>query len=116
MDDGIKDLSDSEIYLSSFYFTITSFSTVGYGDVSANNNYERIFCIFIMVVGVTAFMSAAVEMADVAALLLLAVVVLVKIGTSCVVVAVVRLVFILSHYETRGRSDKQCNNKRNLKG
>ena len=55
MDDGIKDLTNGEIYLSSFYFTITSFSTVGFGDISANNNYEKIFCIFIMVIGVTAF-------------------------------------------------------------
>lgn len=54
-DDSIKNLSYGEIYLSSIYFTITTFSTVGYGDISGNNNYEKIFCIFIMMIGVTAF-------------------------------------------------------------
>ena len=42
-------------YLTSFYFIITTFSTVGYGDISANNPTEKIFCILVMIVGVTAF-------------------------------------------------------------
>ena len=28
---------------------------MGYGDISASNNHEKIFCIFIMIIGVTAF-------------------------------------------------------------
>ena len=34
---------------------ITTFSTVGYGDMSATNPYEKIFCILLMLLGVTAF-------------------------------------------------------------
>lgn len=34
---------------------ITTFSTVGYGDMSANNSLEKFFCILIMCIGVTAF-------------------------------------------------------------
>ena len=37
------------------YFIITTFSTVGYGDISASNVSEKVFCIVIMIVGVTAF-------------------------------------------------------------
>ena len=40
MDGSIKDLPLKEQYLTAFYFTITTFSTVGYGDISANNPYE----------------------------------------------------------------------------
>ena len=48
-------MSKTKLYLISFYFIITTFSTVDYGDYSANNTSETIFCIVTMVVGVTAF-------------------------------------------------------------
>ena len=38
-------------YLISFYYTMTTMTTVGYGDISAKNNYERVFAIVIMVLG-----------------------------------------------------------------
>jgi len=41
--------------LTSFYFTITTFSTVGYGDISAVSPTEKVFNIIIMLIGVTAF-------------------------------------------------------------
>ena len=37
------------------YFIVTTFSTVGYGDISATNTSEKVFSIAIMFVGVTAF-------------------------------------------------------------
>lgn len=46
------------MYLTAFYFIITTFSTVGYGDISAHNIYEKTFCIIVMVIGVTAFAAA----------------------------------------------------------
>ena len=48
-------ISDSDNYLTAFYFIITTFSTVGYGDISGSNKTEKIFCILVMCVGVTAF-------------------------------------------------------------
>lgn len=57
-DESIKEMPSNELYLKSFYFIITTFSTVGYGDMSASNIYEHIFCIIVMVIGVTAFAAA----------------------------------------------------------
>jgi hypothetical protein len=46
---------DSSIYYISFYWCITTITTVGYGDISGTNNAERMFCCFVMVVGVIMF-------------------------------------------------------------
>jgi hypothetical protein len=43
------------MYYVSFYWTITTITTVGYGDISGTNNYERLFASFVMVVGVILF-------------------------------------------------------------
>ena len=45
----------AEQYLVSLYFTITTITTVGYGDISATNSTERVFCIFIQLLGVIGF-------------------------------------------------------------
>lgn len=48
-------IQDSEIgsqYLASFYWTITTLTTVGYGDILPANSIERFFCIFVMLGGV----------------------------------------------------------------
>ena len=47
--------SDISLYYVSFYWTITTITTVGYGDISGTNNYERLFASFVMVVGVILF-------------------------------------------------------------
>ena len=47
--------SDVSLYYISFYWTITTITTVGYGDISGTNNYERLFASFVMVVGVILF-------------------------------------------------------------
>lgn len=49
----------SDLYLTSVYFTITTITTVGYGDFSASTNTERIICIFIMLAGVIGFAMAS---------------------------------------------------------
>lgn len=46
--------NDSE-YLTAFYFTVTTITTVGYGDISGGTKTEKVFCIFIQVVGVIGF-------------------------------------------------------------
>ena len=43
------------IYTISLYWTITTITTVGYGDISATNTAERIVACIIMVIGVIAF-------------------------------------------------------------
>ena len=48
-------MSVREIYTVSLYWTITTITTVGYGDISGTNNYERMFASFVMVVGVILF-------------------------------------------------------------
>ena len=41
--------------ITSLYFALTMLSTVGYGDISANNGIEQLFCIVIMLMGVIGF-------------------------------------------------------------
>ena len=49
----------SDLYLTSFYFTVTTITTVGYGDMSASTFVEKIICIMIMITGVIAFSLAS---------------------------------------------------------
>ena len=37
------------------YFVLTTVSTVGFGDITPGTMWERVFCILIMFVGVSAF-------------------------------------------------------------
>ena len=48
-------MESGELYIMSLYFIVTTTSTVGYGDLSASTTLERIYCIVIMIAGVTAF-------------------------------------------------------------
>lgn len=51
--------SDITLYFSAFYFTVTTITTVGYGDISAYNTVERIICIVLMITGVISFSFAS---------------------------------------------------------
>lgn len=51
--------SKSDLYLTSFYFTITTITTVGYGDISGVTFLEKIINIMMMVAGVIAFSLAS---------------------------------------------------------
>jgi hypothetical protein len=44
-----------EIYIYSSYFIVTTMTTVGYGDQSANTTPERIFISILMICGVIVF-------------------------------------------------------------
>jgi ABC-type dipeptide/oligopeptide/nickel transport system permease component len=48
-------MGDLELYITSFYFTVTTLMTVGYGDITAYSKPEKIVCIFLMLIGVVAF-------------------------------------------------------------
>lgn len=55
MEGDINDMPPSEQYLTSVYFTVTTITTVGYGDISGSSISEKIFCVIIMLVGVMSF-------------------------------------------------------------
>ena len=44
-----------ELYATSFYYTVSTITTVGYGDISGQNTLERLICIIIMIIGVISF-------------------------------------------------------------
>lgn len=48
-------MNDADLYITSFYFTVTTIMTVGYGDITAFSMIERVICIFLMLIGVVAF-------------------------------------------------------------
>lgn len=53
------EMSSLKIYIISFYFVTTTITTVGYGDISATNNNERIFAVVLLFVGVITFAYAS---------------------------------------------------------
>ena len=44
-----------ELYIASLYFTMTTITTVGFGDISGDTYAEQIICIALMVIGVISF-------------------------------------------------------------
>jgi voltage-gated potassium channel Kch len=55
-------MSDGEQYLTSFYFTITTITTVGYGDISGGTSAEKIGAIVLMLLGVISFSVASASL------------------------------------------------------
>ena len=62
---GYVDLPDWELYMTSFYFTITTIVTVGYGDITAVSIIEKIVAVFLMITGVIAFSFATGTLASI---------------------------------------------------
>jgi hypothetical protein len=52
---GFQDLEDYELYITSFYFTVTTIVTVGFGDIHAYSVGEKVLCILLMLIGVISF-------------------------------------------------------------
>lgn len=50
-----QDYDQMQLYVTAFYFTVATVTTVGYGDISGTNVTERIICIFLMIMGVIIF-------------------------------------------------------------
>ena len=59
------DYTTPNLYLTSIYFTITTITTVGYGDISISTPLEKIFCIIVMLIGVIAFSIASGSLASI---------------------------------------------------
>jgi hypothetical protein len=49
------DFSNYDLYITSFYFSVTTIVTVGYGDITAISSLEKIIAVFLMLIGVIAF-------------------------------------------------------------
>ena len=62
---GYNDLDDWELYFISFYFTVTTITTVGFGDISATNSTERIICVVLMLIGVISFSFATSQLTSI---------------------------------------------------
>jgi hypothetical protein len=60
-------MADSDLYVTSFYFTTTTILTVGYGDISAVNMSEKILCIILMIIGVISFSFATGSLSSIIA-------------------------------------------------
>jgi len=56
---NMVDLDPLDQYLISLYWSVTTITTVGYGDISGVNNTERTFCALVMIVGVISFSFAS---------------------------------------------------------
>ncbi len=52
---GLTDSSPFELYITSFYWSLTTVTTVGYGDVVSYTKYEKIYNLFIMSFGVVMY-------------------------------------------------------------
>ena len=61
----LVDVGDFELYITSFYFTVTTLVTVGYGDITAQSPAEKIMCIFLMLLGVISFSFATGSLASI---------------------------------------------------
>ncbi len=48
-------MEDYELYVTSFYFSVTTIVTVGYGDITAISSGEKIVAVILMITGVIAF-------------------------------------------------------------
>jgi voltage-gated potassium channel len=46
------DLDVTSYYIKSFYWALTTLTTIGYGDITPNNNIGRIYTCFVMIIGV----------------------------------------------------------------
>ena len=52
---NLQDNSFIDIYIASLYYQMTTFTTVGYGDISSTNDLEKFYGIFILIVGTCAY-------------------------------------------------------------
>lgn len=52
---GLEGADSDELYIDSLYFTITTITTVGYGDRSPDTKTEKIFVCILMIIGVIAY-------------------------------------------------------------
>lgn len=47
----VSNITMGEAYITALYFTVSSLTSVGFGNVSANTFYEKVFSVFMMLIG-----------------------------------------------------------------
>ena len=52
---NLDGLDNADLYIAAMYYSVTTITTVGYGDISGKNTYERILSVITMILGVIAF-------------------------------------------------------------
>lgn len=52
----------SEAYVTALYYSCTSLTTVGFGNVSANTTWEKIFSVVIMLIGGKKYMFKIIDL------------------------------------------------------
>eukprot|EP00350_Pseudokeronopsis_sp_OXSARD2_P013033 CAMPEP_0170567186 /NCGR_PEP_ID=MMETSP0211-20121228/80321_1 /TAXON_ID=311385 /ORGANISM="Pseudokeronopsis sp., Strain OXSARD2" /LENGTH=357 /DNA_ID=CAMNT_0010888575 /DNA_START=782 /DNA_END=1855 /DNA_ORIENTATION=- len=52
---GYVDAGNGELYVTAFYYTVTTITTVGYGDISGHTVAEKLLCAILMLIGVSGF-------------------------------------------------------------
>jgi hyperpolarization activated cyclic nucleotide-gated potassium channel 2 len=62
--DNYDEISNSSLYLMSFYFVTTTVTTVGYGDITPVNSEERLFSTIMLYIGVLCFASLSGALAS----------------------------------------------------
>lgn len=65
MEEKYKSMNNSEQYLTAFYFTITTITTVGYGDISGGTPSEKIGACLLMLLGVIAFSISSASLSSI---------------------------------------------------
>ena len=63
----IQDSSQFKQYSTAFYFIVTTMTTVGYGDMSADTVLEQFYCVILMLVGVFVFSVVSGSLASILA-------------------------------------------------
>ena len=65
MENDIYAYESFDKYITSFYFTVTTITTVGYGDIMAISILEKFFTIITMIIGVISFSFASGSLASI---------------------------------------------------
>ena len=62
---NLEDVPHYELYVTAFYFTVTTLVTVGYGDITPYSVEEKTLCIFLMLIGIVSFSFATGTLASI---------------------------------------------------
>ena len=60
-----NEMGSGELYLTSFYYTVQTVTTVGYGDTSITSKNEKYFCILLMILGCISFAFSSGSLASI---------------------------------------------------